>query len=133
LKDRSTGAHSWTAYRRPLGAECRHHARCHRCQAAEPGTDKPATYCPSLSGGKNWTPAAYSPQSGLLYIPANGNYCTTMAGTAVEYRAGQNFTGITGVPTSYEVDGVQYVTIQSGWGVGVCGGGTMKRQNTSRS
>jgi alcohol dehydrogenase (cytochrome c) len=25
--------------------------------------------------------------------------------------------GITGVPTSYSVDGVQYVAVQSGWGV----------------
>ena len=25
--------------------------------------------------------------------------------------------GITGVPTSYEIDGVQYVAVQSGWGV----------------
>ena len=25
--------------------------------------------------------------------------------------------GITGVPTSYEIDGVQYIAVQSGWGV----------------
>ncbi len=25
--------------------------------------------------------------------------------------------GVTGVPSSYEVDGVQYVAVQSGWGV----------------
>jgi alcohol dehydrogenase (cytochrome c) len=25
--------------------------------------------------------------------------------------------GITGVPTSFEVDGVQYIAVQSGWGV----------------
>ena len=25
--------------------------------------------------------------------------------------------GITGVPTTFEVDGVQYVAVQSGWGV----------------
>lgn len=166
-------------------------------EAAKPGIGRPATYCPSLSGGKNWTPAAYSPQSGLLYIPANDNYCTTLSGAEVEYRPGQNFTGvassqpslrnpddphigelqawdmntgervwtheydmanwgpvlatgggvvfsggtadryfrafdartgdllwqerlnsgITGVPTSYAVDGVQYIAIQSGWGV----------------
>ncbi|MEY4642419.1 MAG: hypothetical protein RLZZ227_2413 [Pseudomonadota bacterium] len=163
---------------------------------AKPGLDKPGSFCPSLSGGKNWTPAAYSPETKLLYIPANDNYCSTFAGTPVEYRPGQNFTGttpseafiregadhigelqawnvdtgekvwthefdlanwgpvlatgggvifsggtadryfrafdalsgellwqqrlnsgITGVPTSYEVDGVQYIAIQSGWGV----------------
>jgi len=25
--------------------------------------------------------------------------------------------GVTGVPVSYEVDGVQYIAVQSGWGV----------------
>ena len=25
--------------------------------------------------------------------------------------------GITGVPTSFEIDGVQYIAVQSGWGV----------------
>ncbi|MFN0002739.1 MAG: methanol/ethanol family PQQ-dependent dehydrogenase [Pseudohongiellaceae bacterium] len=163
---------------------------------AKPGMGRPGTYCPSLSGGKNWTPAAYSPQTELLYIPANENYCSTMAGEPVEYRPGQDFTGrtatvstiregadhigelqawnmntgekvwthnydmanwgpvlatggglvfsggtadrffrafdastgevlwqerlnsgITGVPTTFEVDGVQYIAIQSGWGV----------------
>ncbi len=165
-------------------------------EEAKPGIDRPATYCPSLSGGKNWTPAAYSPETELLYIPANENYCTTMAGAVAEYRPGQNFTGtagitgsiregadhigelqawnintgekvwtheydmanwgpvlatggglvfsggtadryfrafdaqngdmlweerlnsgITGVPSTFEVDGVQYIAIQSGWGV----------------
>ena len=166
--------------------------------AAKPGLGRAGTYCPSLSGGKNWTPAAYSPKTGLLYIPANDNYCTTMTGQAVEYRPGQDFTGrasaqasiregsdhigelqawnlatgekvwthnyaeglanwgpvlatggglvfsggtadryfrafdagsgkmlweqrlnsgITGVPTTFEVGGVQYVAVQSGWGV----------------
>lgn len=163
---------------------------------AKPGMDRPGSFCPSLSGGKNWTPAAFSPKTGLLYIPANDNYCSTFAGTPVEYRPGQNFTGtkdssafiidgadhigelqawnvntgekvwthefelanwgpvlatgggvlfsggtadrmfrafdaasgevlweqrlnsgITGVPTTFEVDGRQYVAIQSGWGV----------------
>ena len=164
--------------------------------AKKPGLKKPATFCPSLSGGKNWPPAAYSPQTGFLYIPANENLCTTMAGTPVEYQAGRMFMGITpsrfvvregadhfgelqawdlnagrkvwtrefdsqnwgpvlttggglvfaggtndrffrafdaktgqtlwqqrtnsgviGVPTSFSVGGVQYVAVQSGWGV----------------
>ena len=25
--------------------------------------------------------------------------------------------GITGVPSAYEIDGVQYIAVQSGWGV----------------
>ncbi|MDH3420421.1 MAG: methanol/ethanol family PQQ-dependent dehydrogenase [Gammaproteobacteria bacterium] len=161
-----------------------------------PGTGKPATYCPSLSGGNNWPPAAYSPQTGFLYIPANENLCTTLEGEEeVIYRPGQRYmgveidlnvrdgadhigelqawdlstgerawtheyelnnwgpvlataggllftggtpdryfrafdattgevlwqqrtsSGVTGIPSTYSVDGVQYVAVQSGWGV----------------
>ena len=166
----------------------------------KPGTDKPATFCPSLWGGKDWPPAAYSPRTGYLYIPANENLCSTMVGVEVEYVPGSAFTGaaqrvfvvddadhigeiqawnlatgekvwthefadsqnwgpilatggglvfaggtndryfrafdaetgavlweqrtnsgVIGVPSSYEIDGVQYVAVQSGWGVDAAG------------
>lgn len=167
----------------------------------KPGIDRAATFCPSLHGGKNWPPAAYNPQTGYLYIPANNNLCSIMAGEEAEYRRGQNFTGvdmrggtiannsdhigelqawdldsgervwthefgefanwgpvlttagglvfqggtadrwfrafdaqsgellwqqrlnsgITGVPSSFEVDGRQYIAVQSGWGVDAAG------------
>jgi alcohol dehydrogenase (cytochrome c) len=162
----------------------------------KPGIGKPAIYCPSLWGGKDWPPAAYNPGTGYLYIPANENLCQHLVGEDVEYRPGQQFTGaqtvdflvdenadhigelqawnlrtgekawtqefaspnwgpvmttagglvfsggtndryfrafdaatgrilwqyrtnsgITGVPTSFEIDGVQYIAVQSGWGV----------------
>ena len=161
----------------------------------KPETGKAAYFCPSLSGGKNWPPAAYSPQTGYLYIPANENLCSTLEGEEVTYREGQRFmgadiqlhvaegashigelqawdmasgtqvwthefelnnwgpvlatagglvfaggtpdryfrafdaasgevlweqrtnSGITAVPSTYSVDGVQYVAVQSGWGV----------------
>jgi len=84
---------------------------------AKPGLGKPGTYCPSLSGGKNWTPAAYSPQSGLLYIPANENYCTTMAGEVVEYRPGQNFTGTTGSRASFNNPDDPHIGELQAWNV----------------
>ncbi len=162
----------------------------------KPGTNRPATFCPSLWGGKDWPPAAYSPQTGYLYIPANENLCSTIVGREVVYVPGRAFTGassqvfvvdgashlgelqawdlatgeqvwthefpesqnwgpvmttggglvfaggtndryfrafdaatgevlwqqrtnsgVIGVPASYEVDGVQYIAVQSGWGV----------------
>lgn len=165
-------------------------------QEHKPGIGKRARFCPSLWGGKDWPPAAYNPDTGLVYIPANENLCTAMAGEVIEYRRGQGFTGlsdseffiaddadhigelqawnmstgeevwthefdlhnwgpvlttggglvfaggtsdryfrafdartgdvlwqqrtnsgITGVPSSYEVDGVQYIAVQSGYGV----------------
>ena len=164
-----------------------------------PGIGKRAEFCPWVSGGKNWPPAAYNPQTGYLYIPANENLCAAMGAKQVPYRPGQLYmgvelsdielvlhedakdhigelqawdmnagekvwttyfkshlwgpvlttagglifmggtndryfrafdarsgkilwqqrtnSGVTGVPTSYQVDGVQYIAVQSGWGV----------------
>src|SRR5690606_25132542 len=83
---------------------------------AKPGLDKPGNFCPSLSGGKNWTPAAFSPKTGLLYIPANDNYCSTFAGTPVEYRPGQNFTG-TKDSTAFLLDGTDHIGELQAWNV----------------
>jgi len=170
----------------------------------KPAIGKPATFCPSLSGGKNWPPAVFSPKTRLLYIPANENLCAMLNPKPAEYQAGQLYTGteltigsetidfvlhpdakdhigelqawridgapqqmwkktfkqhlwgpllvtggnlvfgggtndryfrafdartgellwqqrtssgVVGVPTTYEIDGVQYVAVLSGWGV----------------
>ncbi|MGE0822571.1 MAG: methanol/ethanol family PQQ-dependent dehydrogenase [Candidatus Binatia bacterium] len=164
-----------------------------------PGVGKRAEFCPSVWGGKDWPPAAYSPNTGYLYIPANENLCGAMTGKETTYTPGQLYigvdfsdiellpqkeakghigelqawdmnagkkvwtktfashnwgpvlttggnlvfqggtndryfrafdaktgkllwqqrtnSGVTGVPTTYEVDGVQYIAVQSGWGV----------------
>ena len=171
--------------------------------AHKPATGKRVEFCPSWWGGKNWPPAAYSPKTKLLYIPANENVCAWIQGEPVQYQAGQPYigmnldpgeggdlvlrpgaadhigeiqawsldgapakrwtktfksqnwgpllvtggnvlfgggtndryfrafdattgallwqqrtsSGVIGVPTTYEVDGVQYVAVLSGWGV----------------
>ena len=59
----------------------------------KPGTGKAATFCPSLWGGKDWPPAAYSPQTGYLYIPANENFCSELEGYEQEYTPGQSYIG----------------------------------------
>ena len=61
--------------------------------AKRPKVGKPATFCPSHWGGKDWPPAAFSPRTRLLYIPANDNVCATLGGVAEEYRAGRTFMG----------------------------------------
>jgi alcohol dehydrogenase (cytochrome c) len=61
----------------------------------KPGTGKQATFCPSLWGGKNWPPVAFSPQTRLLYVPANENLCETMTGAPVTYSPGQRYVGAT--------------------------------------
>jgi len=60
----------------------------------KPGTGKEVTYCPSLWGGKNWPPIAFSPATRMIYVPANDNLCQTSMGKEVEYEAGQTFTGV---------------------------------------
>lgn len=176
-------------------------------EAKTPGTNKTVTFCPSLWGGKDWPSEGYSPDTGLLYIPAHENLCSELGGVPIgERESGELYigipidvilssmrfaegidpskpvpigqiqawdvntgemkwkhdfmdtpywgpimttggnllftggtndrkfhafnattgekvweyptnSGITAVPASYEVDGVQYITVQSGWGV----------------
>ncbi|MCG7360236.1 methanol/ethanol family PQQ-dependent dehydrogenase [Roseomonas sp. ACRSG] len=168
-------------------------------QARKPRLEQRVEFCPSLWGGKDWPPAAYSPQTRLVYIPANENLCGSLSGHRMDYVPGQLFlgagiedigmslrpnaphigelqawdlstnrkvwshpfpnsqlwgpvlatggglvftggtndrmfrafdaktgqqlwqirtnSGVTGVPTSFEVDGTQYIAVQSGWGV----------------
>ncbi|MBM4184205.1 MAG: PQQ-dependent dehydrogenase, methanol/ethanol family [Gemmatimonadetes bacterium] len=164
-------------------------------ESKKPATGTVTPFCPSLWGGKDWPPAAYSPRTGLVYIPANNNHCGTIEGSEVEYRPGSSFTGassqmtvrpdadhigelqawnmdtgervwtrefeshnwggvlttagdlvfaggtsdryfrafnartgeqlwqfrtnsgVIGVPSTFSVDGVQYIAVQSGWGV----------------
>jgi len=163
----------------------------------KPATGKTVEFCPSLWGGKTWPPIAFSPQTRMIYIPANENLCQRMTGDPVKYSPGSPFTGakytlvlapgaadhigevqawhvdtgkrvwtheyskspnwgpmlatggglvftggttdrlfrafdaengkllwefptnsgITGQPSSFEVDGKQYIAVQSGWGV----------------
>jgi len=61
----------------------------------KPGTNKLATFCPSLWGGKDWPPAAYSPKTRLIYIPANENLCTELDAELPKYVAGERYTGVT--------------------------------------
>ena len=63
--------------------------------ARKPGTGKPADFCPSHWGGKNWPPIAFSPRTRMIYIPANENLCASIVGREIEYMAGSPFTGAT--------------------------------------
>jgi alcohol dehydrogenase (cytochrome c) len=60
----------------------------------KPGTGKTANFCPGLHGGKNWPPIAFSPETRMIYIPANNNLCGELTGADdVTYTAGRGFTG----------------------------------------
>jgi alcohol dehydrogenase (cytochrome c) len=61
----------------------------------KPGTDKRAEFCPSIWGGKNWPPIAFSPLTRMIYIPANENLCGAIVGRDITYTAGASFVGAT--------------------------------------
>jgi len=48
--------------------------------------------CPSAMGGKNQQPVAFSPRTGLFYVPSN-NLCMDYEGVEVKYQAGQPYVG----------------------------------------
>ena len=48
--------------------------------------------CPAAPGAKDWQPSAFSPRTGLLYIPHN-NLCMDMEGLEANYIAGTPYVG----------------------------------------
>jgi lanthanide-dependent methanol dehydrogenase len=60
---------------------------------------KPATgkvvreICPSAPGAKDWQPSAYSPVTGLLYVP-HQNLCMDYEGIEANYIAGTPYVGV---------------------------------------
>lgn len=48
--------------------------------------------CPAAPGGKDWQPTAFSPKTGLIYIPHN-NLCMDFQGVQANYIAGTPFVG----------------------------------------
>lgn len=52
--------------------------------------------CPTPQGAENEDPPAFSPQTGLLYIPTR-NFCWNVKGIPVQFIAGTPYTGVTQV------------------------------------
>lgn len=49
--------------------------------------------CPAVPGAKDWEPTAFSPRTGLLYIPAT-NLCMDIEGMEANFIAGTPFMGV---------------------------------------
>jgi PQQ-dependent dehydrogenase (methanol/ethanol family) len=49
--------------------------------------------CPSAPGGKDWQPSAFSPQTGLLYVPHN-NLCMDVEAVEANYISGTPYVGM---------------------------------------
>jgi PQQ-dependent dehydrogenase (methanol/ethanol family) len=78
--------------------------------------------CPSLEGGKNQQPAAFSPQTGLFYVPTN-NLCMDYTGREVAYIAGTPYIGADapekGGPGGYKGEFIAWDAVhgQKIWGI----------------
>ena len=87
--------------------------------AHKPGTGKRAEYCPSLHGGKNWPPIAFSPKTRMIYVPANENLCAaSMGADVVEYTPGRGYTGTQVTNPSFMVaPGADHIGEVQAWNV----------------
>jgi alcohol dehydrogenase (cytochrome c) len=64
-----------------------------RPQNVVPLTAEGVLVYPGVQGGTNWYSPAFSPRTGLLYVPVWGDTFTTFTKRPVEYKEGQRFTG----------------------------------------
>ena len=89
--------------------------------AHKPGTGKRAEFCPSLHGGKNWPPIAFSPKTRMIYVPANENLCAASMGAEdVTYVPGRNYTGTvrdSNAPNFSVLPGADHVGEVQAWNV----------------
>jgi alcohol dehydrogenase (cytochrome c) len=58
------------------------------------GRGMAVSFCPSHRGGTPVAPASYNPHTGYLYLPANANLCSTVAGEPAPQAPGQPIQGI---------------------------------------
>jgi len=83
---------------------------------------KISNICPSLEGGKNQQPAAFSPNTGWFYVPTN-NLCMDWETREVAYIAGTPYIGAmapeTGGPGGYRGEFIAWdaTTGQKMWGI----------------
>jgi alcohol dehydrogenase (cytochrome c) len=80
-----------------------------------PGTGKQAEFCPSHYGGKNWPPAAFSPVTRMIYIPANENLCSIMTGRPPAAGGARSFSAVNN--EMYVVPGADHIGEVQAWNV----------------
>ena len=69
-------------------------------ESKRPGATRGAEFCPSIGGGKDWPPEAWSPKTKLLYIPANNNLCAYLPKGDVPEPQAQ------GINTGYQIESI---------------------------
>ena len=85
-----------------------------------PGIGKKVEFCPSLWGGKDWPPAAFSPKTEMLYVPAQENLCGHLTGKDEEYKPGQLYltAAISDIGMTLRSDDVKHIGEVQAWKVG---------------
>lgn len=64
----------------------------------KPEVGKPATFCPSYFGGKDWAHVSYSPETKMAYIPSI-EMCVSLTDEETTYRRGSMYLGASGEMT----------------------------------
>ncbi|HXD74040.1 MAG TPA: PQQ-dependent dehydrogenase, methanol/ethanol family, partial [Vicinamibacterales bacterium] len=82
----------------------------------KPASGKTVEFCPSLWGGKNWPPIAFSPKTRMIYIPANTNLCGATTGVPATYTPGRAYVGVSGFGSSVAPGGDHFGEVQA-WNV----------------
>jgi alcohol dehydrogenase (cytochrome c) len=82
----------------------------------KPGTGKAANFCPGLSGGKNWPPIAFNPETRMIYIPANENICSTITGQQPQPYNPQRGYSFASIQTAIVPDATHFGEVQA-WNV----------------
>lgn len=85
-------------------------------ESKKPSTGVSKEYCPSIHGGRDWPSTAYSPDTKLIYIPANSNLCSELTGAEVEYEAGQPYIGFDSL-SFFVAEGAEYIGSVQAWDV----------------
>jgi alcohol dehydrogenase (cytochrome c) len=84
--------------------------------AHKPATGRETEFCPGSHGGKNWPPAAFNPQTRMIYIPVNNNVCGRLTGMPITYQRGKAFSGTqAGMP--FLAPGATHVGEVQAWNV----------------
>jgi alcohol dehydrogenase (cytochrome c) len=76
---------------------------------------KPASFCPSWHGGKNWEPGAFNPKTRLVYIPTQENLCAVMVGRVMETASGGRRAATTN--QMYIAPGADHISEVQAWNV----------------
>ncbi len=76
---------------------------------------KPASFCPSWHGGKNWEPGAFNPKTRMVYVPTQENLCAVMMARTIETATGGRRAGTTN--QMYIAPGADHVSEVQAWNV----------------